>query len=227
MSLLHIDRGQSNDFRILILDPCRHYVLMVFSNKKFPSPCGDVLYSPPPSERGRWRAVRAGRGAYSGCAFLTMEMRRSFKAPLPPCFAWSPSPAAAGEAGGSHAASPCGDVVLKLTVIVRRSSSSVSFRPLAGMCSIRLPRRNGGGGERCEPVGALAADVTFSRWRCTDRSRRPFHHAARGPPPPLWQGRLGFAFPSPCGDVVLKSIPQSNQYQTLQHCFRPLAGMWF
>ena len=75
----------------------------------FPSPCGDVLYSPPPSKRGRWRAVRAGRGAYSGCAFLTMEIRRSFKAPLPPCFAWSPSPAAAGEAG------------------VR------TFRPLAGM----------------------------------------------------------------------------------------------
>ena len=64
----------------------------------FPSPCGDVLYSPPPSKRGRWRAVRAGRGAYSGCAFLTMEMRRSIKAPLPPCFAWSPSPAVAGEA---------------------------------------------------------------------------------------------------------------------------------
>ena len=53
--------------------------------------------------------MRAGRGAYRGCAFLTMEMRRSFKAPLPPCFAWSPSPAAAGEAG------------------VR------TFRPLAGM----------------------------------------------------------------------------------------------
>ena len=76
---------------------------------KFPSPCGDMLYLPPPSKRGRWRAVRAGRGACSGCAFLTMEMRRSFKAPLPPCFAWSPSPAAAGEAG------------------VR------TFRPLAGM----------------------------------------------------------------------------------------------
>ena len=70
---------------------------------------GIMLYSPLPSKRGRWRAVRAGRGAYSGCAFLTMEMRRSFKAPLPPCFAWSPSPAAAGEAG------------------VR------TFRPLAGM----------------------------------------------------------------------------------------------
>ena len=120
------------------------------------------------------------------------------------------------------------------------------------MCSIRLPRRNGGGGERCEPVGALAADVTFSRWRCADRSRRPFHHASHGPPPPLRQGRLGFAhsvplrgcgfemtcygfevdkdfysfrplagmcsirlprrnrsqFPSPCGDVVLKSLPR-------------------
>ncbi|EGK61629.1 hypothetical protein HMPREF9081_0482, partial [Centipeda periodontii DSM 2778] len=56
------------------------------------------------------------------------------------------------------------------------------FRPLAGMCSIRLPRRNGGGGERCEPVGALTADVPFSRWRCADRSRRPFHHASHGPP---------------------------------------------
>ena len=54
------------------------------------------------------------------------------------------------------------------------------------------PPSDGGGGERCEPVGALAADVTFSRWRCADRSRRPFHHASHGPPPPLWQGRLGF-----------------------------------
>ena len=92
------------------------------------------------------------------------------------------------------------------------------------------PPSDGGGGERCEPVGALTADVTFSRWRCVDRSRRPFHHASHGPPPPLRQGRLGFAhsvplrgcgfeiydttveslrfcmFPSPCGDVVLKFL---------------------
>ena len=100
----------------LFPSPCGDVVLNYAQNDAwlsapsvFPSPCGDVLYSPPPSKRGRWRAVRAGRGAYSGCAFLTMEMRRSFKAPLPPCCAWSPSPAAAGEAG------------------VR------TFRPLAGM----------------------------------------------------------------------------------------------
>ena len=118
------------------------------------------------------------------------------------------------------------------------------------------PPSDGGGGEQCEPVGALTADVPFSRWRCADRSRRPFHHASHGPPPPLRQGRLGFArsvplrgcgfemsdkpsqqlrsdevsvplrgcgfeitakdfitaknikFPSPCGDVVLKSLPR-------------------
>ena len=109
----------------------------LFIFRKFPSPCGDVLYSPPPSKRGRWRAVRAGRGACGGCDFLTMEMHRSFEAPLPPRCAWSPSPAVAGEAGVRvsvplrgcgfeiHSTkqsisnfttlfpSPCGDVVLK------------------------------------------------------------------------------------------------------------------
>ena len=84
--------AQGDDLSRGVSVPLRGYAL-------FASPVG----------RGRWRAVRAGRGAYSGCAFLTMEIRRSFKAPLPPCFAWSPSPAAAGEAG------------------VR------TFRPLAGM----------------------------------------------------------------------------------------------
>ena len=98
------------------------------------------------------------------------------------------------------------------------------------------PPSDGGGGERCEPVGALTADVPFSRWRCADRSRRPFHHASHGPPPPLRQGRLRFAhsvpllgcgfeimlmrksaqirlkFPSPCGDVVLKFSDSWNEY---------------
>ena len=69
--------------------------------------------------------------------------------------------------------SPCGDVVLKCSTEIIGRGIRMSFRPIAGICSIRLPRRNGGGGERCEPVGALVADVTFSRWRCVDRSRRP------------------------------------------------------
>ena len=68
------------------------------------------------------------------------------------------------------------------------------------------PPSDGGGGERCEPVGALTADVPFSRWRCADRSRRPFHHASHGPPPPLRQGRLGFARSVPlrgCGFEII------------------------
>ena len=153
---------------------------------------------------------------------------------------------------GSHVPSPCGDVVLKYEW--RKSDRIHGFVsvPLRG-CGFEIgaikgviatakglfpspcgdvlyspPPSDGGGGERCEPVGALTADVPFSRWRCADRSRRPFHHASHGPPPPLRQGRLGFArsvplrgcgfeimakkiemvkgcaFPSPCGDVVLK-----------------------
>ena len=153
---------------------------------------------------------------------------------------------------GSHIPSPCGDVVLKFRHLANTcmwagevsvplrgcgfemfymndsmSNEFFGFRPLAGMCSIRLPRRNGGGGERCEPVGALTADVTFSRWRYADRSRSPFHHASHGPPPPLRQGRLGFAHSVPlrgCGFEIRESFLNS----TMQgRSFRPLAGMWF
>ena len=139
--------------------------------------------------------------------------------PLPRC----------GRGGwGSHIPSPCGDVVLKWLVerkgmiypgefpspcgdVVLKYASKPDFdrdlEEFPSPCGDMLyspPPSDGGGGERCEPVGALTADVPFSRWRCADRSRRPFHHASHGPPPPLRQGRLGFAFPSPCGDVVLK-----------------------
>ena len=35
--------------------------------------------------------------------------------------------------------------------------------PLCRLCSISLPRRNGGGGEQREPVGALVTDAAFLR----------------------------------------------------------------
>ena len=81
------------------------------------------------------------------------------------------------------------------------------------------------------------------------RPWRPLHRL-RGPPPPLWQGRLeirsvplrgygfeisskkikvevlGKMFPSPCGDMVLKfasKVIASEGYI----CFRPLTGIWF
>ena len=159
-----------------------------------------------------------------------MRIPHSLKAPLPPCFAWSPSPAAAGGGLGFAHSVPlrgCGfeiypqgvfndELPKEVSVPLRgcgfemRFSLSFTFTPCkfpspCGDVLYSPPPSDGGGGERCEPVGALTADVPFSRWRYADRSRRPFHHASHGPPPPLRQGRLGFAFPSPCGDVVLKS----------------------
>ena len=132
--------------------------------------------------------------------------------------------------------SPCGDVVLKSRRRLWVSLTPMKFPSPCGDVLYSPPPSDGGGGERCEPVGALTADVTFSRWRYADRSRRPFHHASHGPPPPLWQGRLGFVrsvplrgcgfeimlmrksaqirlkFPSPCGDVVLKFSDSWNEY---------------
>ena len=188
--------------------------------------------------------------------------------PLPRC----------GRGGwGSHIPSPCGDVVLKymqklrcikerrsmVSVPLRGCGFEIEGRPSSNIyylsefpspCGDMLyspPLSDGGGGERCEPVGALTADVPFSRWRCADRSRRPFHHASHGPPPPLRQGRLGFARSVPlrgCGFEIGDTHQHFDRWGKvsvpLRGCgfemslmqiiltllsvrFRPLAGMWF
>ena len=134
---------------------------------------------------------------------------------------------------GSHVPSPCGDVVLKymqklrcikerrsmVSVPLRGCGFEIEGRPSSNIyylsefpspCGDMLyspPLSDGGGGERCEPVGALTADVPFSRWRCADRSRRPFHHASHGPPPPPRQGRLGFARSVPLRGYALFASP--------------------
>ena len=108
----------------------------------------------------------------------------------------------------------------------RRRRSLHSFRPLAGMMAIRLPRRNGGGGERREPVGALVTDAAFLRWKAIIAHGTP--STASGPPPPWRTGEArGSRVPSPCGDVVLKFCTGFKSVILKKSCFRPLAGMWF
>ena len=106
-------------------------------------------------------------------------------------------------------------------------SRCMGFRPLTGFLLLSFPRRYGGSGEQCEPMGALVPCVHFCRYGWFTAC---VHGAPSGtlrvPPPPLWQGRLeirsgplrgyGFEikqervsltrsrFPSPYGDMVLK-----------------------
>ena len=65
------------------------------------------------------------------------------------------------------------------------------FRPLAGFPYLSFPRRYGGSGEQCEPMGALVACDHFCRYGWFTAC---VHGAPSGtlrvPPPPLWQGRL-------------------------------------
>ena len=72
------------------------------------------------------------------------------------------------------------------------------FRPLAGFLLLSFPRRYGGSGEQREPIGALVACVHFCRYgwftACVHGAPSTAYavplHRLRGPPPPLWQGRL-------------------------------------
>ena len=168
---------------------------------------GIMLYSPPPSKRGRWRAVRAGGGACSGCDFLTLEMRGSFIAPLPP-LRGPPPPLWQGRLGFARSVplrgcgfkivknsdvipadelfpSPCGDVVLKFVFTAHGAFAGLFPSP--------------------------CGDVVLKYHCCWVVSIRNFKVSV-----PL-RG-CGFKiltscgtgssamFPSPCGDVVLKSL---------------------
>ena len=50
-----------------------------------------------------------------------------------------------------------------LNLVIEGGSAYVdgSFRPLAGFLQLSFPRRYGGSGEQCEPMGALVACVHF------------------------------------------------------------------
>ena len=64
------------------------------------------------------------------------------------------------------------------------------FRPLAGFPYLSFPRRYGGSGEHASRWGRLCLAYTSDAMKVYSlRSWRPLHRL-RGPPPPLWQGRL-------------------------------------
>ena len=44
---------------------------------------------------------------------------------------------------------------------MRQASLSTRFRPLAGFLYLSFPRRYGGSGEQCEPMGAFVPCVHF------------------------------------------------------------------
>ena len=86
---------------------------------------------------------------------------------------------------------------------LRRSAEAFSIRPSRHISCLRrcaeafsihpshhisFPRRCGGSAEHSEAIGAPLAHSTFSRQKITNRPRRPFHHAAHGPPPPCHTG---------------------------------------
>ena len=99
--------------------------------------------------------------------------------------------------------SPCGDMVLKLTIrfFIYRCIK-ISFRPLAGFLLLSFPRRYGGSGEHSEPMGALVPCDHFCRYE-------GLQLAFMAPPPPLTRS------PSPA--------LAGEAGGTL----RPLAGIWF
>ena len=146
---------------------------------------GIMLYSPPPSKRGRWRAVRAGGGACSGCDFLTLEMRGSFIAPLPP-LRGPPPPLWQGRLGFARSVPlrGCGFKISSMKMLMALTSRA---------CIVSVPLRGCGFKIICPKSFTLS----FS------------------------------AFPSPCGDVVLKFFAKSMRMSFCREGFRPLAGMWF
>mgnify|MGYP006931143554 CR=1 FL=1 len=80
------------------------------------------------------------------------------------------------------------------------------FRPLAGFPYLSFPRRYGGSGEQCEPMGALVACDHFCRYGWFTAC---VHGAPSGtlrvPPPPLWQGRLEIRSVPLWGSPILAS----------------------
>ena len=62
--------------------------------------------------------------------------------------------------------------------------------PLRGSPILASPVATGGSGEHSEPMGGFCLACTSDAMKVYSlRSWRPLHRL-RGPPPPLWQGRL-------------------------------------
>ena len=211
------------------LVPCVHFCRYgKFTACVHGAPSGTLRVPPPPLWQGRLEirsvplrgfpilaspvatgevASNASRWGRLCLAFISDTMKVYGLRPWRPLrhTACATSPALAGEAGDT-------------------------LRPLAGFLLLSFPRRYGGSGEQREPMGALVPCVHFCRYGWFTAC---VHGAPSGtlrvPPPPLWQGRLeirsvplrgygfeiaadrddllvpGPLFPSPYGDMVLKS----------------------
>ena len=186
---------------------------------------GIMLYSPLPSKRGRWRAVRAGGGACSGCDFLTLEMRGSFIAPLPP-LRGPPPPLWQGRLGfvRSVPLRGCGFEIIHRPL--RRRKFSRCFRPLAEMMLYLPPPSKRGRWRAVRAGGGACSGCDFLTLEMRGSFIAPLP-PLRGPPPPLWQGRLGFARSVPLRGCGFK-MESDWRHGSCGGCsFRPLAGMWF
>ena len=194
---------------------------------------GIMLYSPPPSKRGRWRAVRAGGGACSGCDFLTLEMRGSFIAPLPP-LRGPPPPLWQGRLGFARSVPlrGCGLKISSMKMLMALTSRAcIVSVPLRG-CGFKI--RKTAQQSRCAfdvsvPLRGCGFEISSNghsshRWYVVsvplrgcgfkmsmERKRKPFSVQTVSVP------LRGCGFKMRLAAWLVRRL----------YCFRPLAGMWF
>ena len=168
-----------------------------------------MLYSPPPSKRGRWRAVRAGGGACSGCDFLTLEMRGSFIAPLPP-LRGPPPPLWQGRLGFARSVPlrGCGLKISSMKMLMALTSRAcIVSVPLRG-CGFKI--RKTAQQSRC------AFDVSVPLRGCG------FEISSNGRSSHRW-----YVVSVPLRGCGFEIAANGKRSRAGESDFRPLAGMWF
>ena len=150
---------------------------------------GMMFYQPPPSEWGRWRATRAGRGACDCCCFLTIERQYRSWRPYHRCAV--PLPRGERSTSSNHTS---------LTLVflgrfpIRPVSQSASSYGLASWTG--------------QQRGRLGLRVSVPLRGCIFELNvhTVFEDSC-------------YLFPSPCGDVVLKLFPKYTPYFILPNGF--------
>ena len=135
---------------------------------------GALYLSFPRRYGGKWRAARADGGTCALRALLSLWMVYGLRSWRPLRHtACATSPALAGEAGGTLRPL-AGFWFLNVGVGKwHHEAESWHFRPLAGALYLSFPRRYGGSGEQCEPMGDGASTHNI----------RPLSSAPRITPP--------------------------------------------